>query len=62
MFRLPADWEAESSGGYFPHLVYLVHPACGLRTGMAYDLGSNTGPLGASQARQLVYGHTCDET
>ena len=60
MFRLPSDWEAESGGGYFPHLVTLVHPSCGFRTGMSYDLGSDSGPFGAKDARLVVYGHTCE--
>lgn len=59
MFRLPPDWESESSGGYFPHLVHLVHPECGFRTGMSYDLNSDSGPFNAAAARQVVYGHEC---
>lgn len=58
-FTPPPDWEAESAGGYFSYLVHLVHPACGFRTGMAYDLGSTNGPFGAREARQVVYGHEC---
>lgn len=57
--RLPADWEAESSGGYFPHLAYLVHTPCGFRTGMPYDLWGHS-PFGEADARQLVHGHRCD--
>lgn len=57
--RLPDDWEGEG-GGYFPHLVHLVHTPCGFRTAMVYDLHGSP-PLGRQAAHALVYGgHECD--
>lgn len=58
--RLPPDWEAESGGGYFPHLAHLAHPRCGFRTGMSYDLLGSDQYYGEAAARRVVYGHTCN--
>lgn len=57
--QLPPDWEAESTGGYFPHLVYLKHKACDFITGMPYNLHGSE-PFGEKSARMVVYGHHCD--
>jgi hypothetical protein len=58
--RLPPDWDSESSSGWWPHLVHLIHKPCGLRTKMTYDLRGSEGPFGESDARLLVYSHTCN--
>ena len=59
--NLPADWDAEAASGWCS-LHHLVHPACGFRTAFAYDLHRSSGPFGEADARQVVYGHTCDTT
>jgi hypothetical protein len=58
--RLPPDWDAESSSGWWPHLVHLIHKPCDLRTGMVYDLWGSDPNFGESAARRLVYGHKCE--
>jgi hypothetical protein len=58
--RLPSDWTAERASGW-SEVHHLTHEPCGFRTGMAYDLWSSSGPFGESDARQVVYGHTCED-
>lgn len=57
--QLPPDWEAESAPGPFSNQTYLIHPACGFRTGMAYNL-HGAEPFGEVAARRLVYSHECN--
>ncbi|BAD58832.1 hypothetical protein [Nocardia farcinica] len=57
--RLPADWTAARASGWSA-LHHLIHTPCGFRTSMAYDLILD-GPFGANDARQVVYGHTCED-
>jgi hypothetical protein len=57
--HLPPDWEARSSGGYFPHLAYLKHKPCGFETGFPYNLHGSE-PFGEKSARELVYMHQCE--
>ena len=57
--RLPDDWDAERASGW-SELHHLLHKPCGFITLMAYNLWGSE-PFGESAARQVVYGHTCDE-
>jgi hypothetical protein len=57
--RLPADWTAERASGWF-EVYHLTHEPCGFRTDLAYDL-LGSGPFGESDARRVVYGHTCGD-
>ncbi|WP_263170651.1 hypothetical protein [Streptomyces sp. SCSIO ZS0520] len=58
--RLPADWSASRASGWFS-LHHLTHDPCGWTSRMAYDLWAERGPFGEADARQVVYGHSCEE-
>lgn len=57
---LPSDWEAQSTGGYFPHLVRLKHKPCGFVTPFPYNLHGSE-PFGERSARHLVNNHHCTD-
>ena len=58
--RLPADWVAEKASGWWS-LHHLRHEPCGWTTTNAYDLWSSSGPFGEVEARQVVFGHECED-
>jgi hypothetical protein len=60
--RLPPDWEAKSSGGYFPHLVSLTHTTCGFNTGrvLVFDLHSDNPGWGKPAVHRLLANHQCE--
>lgn len=58
--RLPSDWSAIKASGWWS-LHHLKHEPCGWTSHNAYDLWATSGPFGEAAARQVVYGHDCDE-
>lgn len=57
--QLPHDWKAHKASGWW-NLHHLEHVPCGWTTPFAYDIQAY-GPFGESDARRVVYGHTCED-